>query len=123
MLQKAVPNKKLQAVAGDAPFYIVCEPYLGRPLRSPLSDVESVSWLEELAELYTGFFTAWKDTAMKPEAFIVVFPAARLQKGGWVSLFETLVDRLGEMGYCYSQVSDYGRPDALVKRQIVRVNY
>lgn len=108
----------------NQPFVIAAEPYLGPPLRAPLKTAEVQPWLEDLERLYLGFFTIWAHpSALKPERFVLVFPRAKQVSGPEVSLFASLVDRLRELGYSSSQVSEYGRPDALVSREIIRLEY
>jgi tRNA G10 N-methylase Trm11 len=105
-------------------WHIVSEPYLGRPLREPLTKKEASDWLHELKTLYERFFKTWSAANARPKSFLIVFPAAKVQGGGYdASVYATLVDRLAELGYSSMQMSDYGRPDALVKRQLVRVTY
>jgi len=54
---------------------------------------------------------------------LLVFPAAQCQDGSWLSLFSEVVDRLAGFGYSAVQVSDYGRPDAHVRRELVRIDF
>lgn len=103
--------------------FVVSEPYLGPPLRRPLPENDLPAWRDELAELYLGFFTAWAPHASNIEAWTVVFPRVKVQGGREFSLFDYLVDRLREIGYSFEQISLYGRADALVERQLVKISY
>ena len=52
---------------------------------------------------------------------VLVIPRVRLANGGQLALLDRLVDRLDQMGYSADKVSEYGRPDAVVHRDIVRL--
>lgn len=114
-------REKLEECLQGAPWYLVSEPYLGRPLRKPLAPQEEQAWLGELKTLYEAFFEVWAGAKNPPQKMIVVIPAAKTVKG-WLPLLTVLVDRLQQLGYSFKQVSDYGRPDALVKRTIVEIS-
>ncbi|MBU6389486.1 hypothetical protein KGQ71_03145 [Patescibacteria group bacterium] len=103
------------------PFVIVTEPYLGSPLRQPLTDPEATAWQAELEKLYFAFFKMWMTVRVdrQPRKWVMVFPAVKCRDGRFQSLYRAMVDRLDEMGYSSLQVSDYGRPSSLVKREIV----
>lgn len=113
-------------VPAGEPYYVISEPYLGPPLRSPLASQEEARWLEELTSLYLTFFKNWSKVpkTQRPKSFVMVFPAATLRSGAKpLSVYTSLVDRLRELGYSSNQVSEYGRPDAFVVREIVRIDY
>lgn len=115
-----------QAIPAGEDYYIVTEPYLGAPLRGPLNLDQEKAWAEELVKLYKTFFESWakQPKDLRPKGFCVVFPAAkRGSSSAPLSILPLLVDRLKQLGYSLSQVSEYGRPDAFVVRQIVRLDY
>jgi len=113
---------KIKARVKAKDLYIVAEPYLGRPLRAPLTESEAEEWLAELGALYTDFFSVWSKSELKPKRMIVVFPKAKKQGGSTVSLYQTLIDRLTELGYTSSVLACYERPDSFVARDIVQVS-
>ena len=106
-------------------WFLVAEPYLGKPLRNPLTKKEGEAWLAELSRLYLGFFEVWQtvNIAQRPKNMVLVFPTAKTVDDSQISLLKSVFDRLGEMGYSVKQVAEYGRPDALVNREIVCVSY
>jgi tRNA G10 N-methylase Trm11 len=106
-------------------WYLVAEPYLGKPLRQPLTKIEEAAWVKELADLYLKFFTVWKNVpaSSRPKNMVMVFPSAKTANESQVSLLAVVFDRLEEMGYSVKQVAQYGRPDALVNREIVCISY
>jgi tRNA G10 N-methylase Trm11 len=107
----------------STPFYIVTEPFLGRPLRQKLKAQEGVVWQSELAALYEKFFTMWAMAKLKPEGMLVIFPRTRQADGKTLSVFDNLIDKLSEKGYSASVLASYERPDALVSRDLVQVKY
>jgi tRNA G10 N-methylase Trm11 len=104
---------------------LVAEPYLGKPLRNPLTKAEGETWLTELTTLYLGFFRVWQKVveAQRPKSMVLVFPSAKTVGDAQISLLKSVFDRLEEMGYSVKQVAEYGRPDALVNREIVCIKY
>jgi len=103
-------------------LYVVAEPYLGKPLRAALTESEANDWLTELEELYVQFFTVWSKAELKPKRMIIVFPKAKKQGHGSVSLYNHLIDRLTKLGYTSSVLACYERPDSFVARDIVQVS-
>jgi tRNA G10 N-methylase Trm11 len=104
-------------------FVIVTEPYLGKPLRSPLKPEQKEEWLRELANLYIAFFKYWSKAPEKPTNMLVVFPKAMVAGGGNASLFSNLVDRLREIGYSAEVLFSYSRPDSIVHRDLVQISF
>ncbi len=107
------------------PLYIVAEPFLGMPLRSPLQSNQKQAWLEELSKLYLGFFEQWKPGVrdVLPKAMVVVFPRTKTQAGEEVSVFGNLVDKLSQIGYSTVALGCYQRPDSYIARDIIRITY
>lgn len=112
------PGKKI-----GEPFVIVSEPYLGKPLRFALKPEETKLWLAELEALYLGFFGYWANVQEKPQEFLVVFPRTTAANSREIAIFEAIVDRLGQMGYRAKVLFCYSRPDALVRRDLVKLTY
>ncbi len=53
----------------------------------------------------------------------MVFPRVLMQGGEYFSLYTHLVDRLLAIGYSSVQMSRYGRPAAIVQREIIELEY
>ena len=109
----------LRQHAGGGEVRIIAEPYLGRPLRSPLQASGVSAWMRELGELYVKFFETWKSSDV--ESMLIVFPSARQAKGGEASLLDFLFDRLVQIGYAPKRLAQYARPDAIVARDLVQL--
>jgi tRNA G10 N-methylase Trm11 len=109
----------------DQPYHIVAEPYLGPPLRQPLAPEQEESWLTELSDLYHRFFMTWSMvmTKKRPRSFLMVFPRAKTSTDKEVSVYDALVDRLGQMGYSSEVLFCYDRPDSIVRRDLVKLTY
>ena len=110
----------------DGHLVIAAEPYLGKPLRQPLALAEKEGWLAELSPIYLNFLERWSEyqkETWRPVRMILIFPRAKVEKGGEVSLYDTLVDRIKDLGYSSSILSCYERPDSLVARDIIQVEY
>lgn len=103
------------------PFVIVTEPYLGKPLRAKLGLGEHTSWLNDLVPLYEAFFTYWAQSPEQPDQMVVIFPRTTAVDGREVSVFEAIVDRLGQVGYSAEVLFCYDRPDSIVRRDIVQI--
>jgi tRNA G10 N-methylase Trm11 len=103
------------------PFVIVSEPYLGKPLRSRLGLGEHKSWLDDLVPLYTAFIEYWAQSLEQPEKMIVIFPRTTAVDGREISVFDTVVDRLHQVGYSAEVLFCYSRPDSIVERDIVKI--
>lgn len=104
-------------------WVMVGEPFLGPPLRHALSGQAGEAWLQEILPLYRNFFQTWAKLAPKPAHAVLVFPRARLEGGGEVSVWEKIVDRLAESGYIAKVLFCYDRPDALVRRDLVSIKW
>lgn len=109
-----------QSAVHEGRRFIISEPYLGRPLRSPLQAQEVVPWLDELSELYSAFLETWKKAEI--EMMLLIFPSASVV-GGSASLLEHLFDRLIQIGYAPKRLAHYSRKDTLVSRDIVQLTY
>lgn len=116
---------KVNAEIQQRPWYIVTEPYLGRPLRQRLDPSSGAKWASELQPIYGEFLTVWSQARLedRPEAILMVFPRVKLMSGGTVGVLETLVDRLEGMGYSAEVLFCYDRPDSIVQRDLVRITY
>ena len=109
----------------DQPWHLVAEPYLGPPLRQSLEVEQEEPWLGELSDLYHRFFMTWSTimTKKRPKSFLLVFPRAKTHTAKEVSVYEALVDRLGQMGYSSEVLFCYDRPDSIVRRDLVKLTY
>lgn len=111
-----------QKIGSDKLWFLVSEPYLGKSLRQPLTATEAGEWRNELEPLYERFFTVWATASFRPKRMLVVFPQVKLEQGE-ASLYENWVDRLSALGYSSSVLAYYTRPDSLISRNLVRVEY
>lgn len=115
---------------------IVTEPFLGRPLHSPLTGKKAQEYLGKLADLYYTFFRH-AHGVLKPHGIIlIVFPAIRQQWRGdtFALLPPDFLDAIRKLGYIPKQLSRqelaslaeatprhsllYSRPDALIGREL-----
>lgn len=101
---------------------IVAEPYLGRPLRTPLRQNEIEAWSGELENIYLNFMKVWQKEGERIFKMIIVFPKPKTEAGPY-SLLHALLDRIEALGYNSSILSCFERPDALVSREIVEITY
>jgi tRNA G10 N-methylase Trm11 len=107
----------------DEDFVIVTEPYLGRPLRSPLKPDQKAAWLIEVTPLFIDFFEYWASASERPQCMVVVFPRAKCTDGTEASVYSAVVDRLNQIGYSAEVLFCYDRPDSLVRRDLVCVRF
>lgn len=116
----------LAAKIQTKPWYLVAEGFLGKPLRSALSDSAAKEWRDDLMPLYLNFFSIWSaancPVSARPKGLLVALPRV-VSATGEVSVFENLVDRLKTMGYSAEVLFCYNRPDALVRRDLVKITY
>ena len=112
-------ERRLRFGHSNKRFLIVSEPYLGKPYRSPLSPEEATAWQAEVMPAYERFLGVWANSAIKPYRMVLVFPRAKLKGGKELALLAGIVDRLSQMGYHADMVAEYGRPDAVICRDIV----
>ncbi len=114
---------------------IVTEPYLGKPLSSPLSPTVVGNCMKELGGLYSSFFRSALPILKIHGYILFLIPAfrqSRRRKGFW--LFpESFLDEISTLGYRREQLVPagllrwyptgerqtilYARPDALVGRE------
>jgi hypothetical protein len=107
-------------------YVIAGEPYLGPPLRALLKPQEVKGWLESLTKIYLPYLETWSKIPQgtsKPLRQVLIFPSARIEGGGHASLYAHLVDTLDRFRYGHSIISHYARPDAIVGRDIVLLEY
>lgn len=111
---------------------IVTEPYLGKPLSTPLSAEEVDAYVGELLPLYRAFFKS--AAALLPPGAPLLFVLPRLRTSqGWVSFPSSFIDEIATFGYHLEHlvpavlepffgadltVLEYNRPDALVGRDL-----
>lgn len=116
---------------------VVTEPYLGKPISSPLSQDEVNARISTLSELYLRFFADISPTLKKNASILMVLPAVK-KKSGDKTIFEyfpdSFIDRVSDIGYSLVQLVPkqiqqyfsstsrgtllYARPDAWVGREI-----
>lgn len=108
---------------------IVTEPYLGRPLSTPLSPLRPAKrdyggQAPQLARLYKSFF-ANVCTVLKPHGVILfLLPVFRQPDGTWAYFEVAFLDELAQLGYGRKQLvptreeAVYARPDAIVGREL-----
>lgn len=107
-------------------YVIVAEPYLGPPLRSYLLPGEVTGWLAALTKVYEPFLETWSASfigPLLPKRLLLIFPEAKVQGGAKASLYVHLIDTLNRFGYSHSTESHYARPDAIVGRDLVLLEY
>lgn len=116
--------------------HIVTEPYLGKPLRTPLLPADAGAYIDELAGLYLTALKNLLPVLAPGGTALFLFPAFRRgnRKNDTFTLFpEGFLDAVTELGYSQLQLippevrdflprSDrgtllYSRPDALVGRE------
>jgi tRNA G10 N-methylase Trm11 len=115
---------------------IVSEPFLGRPLRSPLPYRELKRHMQPLMSLYLKSFENWHSCLKTGGTVVLALPAFRAQRrgAGFNTLSDAFLDAVRELGYSEQHLlSDplnkalegrregapiYARPTALVGREI-----
>lgn len=115
---------------------IVTEPYLGPPLRTPLSEEQAPAAAADLQPLYLDFFKNVYPTLCMGGTVVFILPAFRRRsaKMSFIPFPASLLDEIAAIGYSqralipeeiadYYQGTDrgtiiYSRPDALVGREI-----
>lgn len=117
---------------------VVSEPFLGKPLTSPLAKEERDETINSLSELYKLFFRHIYPLLRKDGAVVFALPIFKQQKNAgsyeWLTMPNHLIDEISEIGYrneslvpkeltSYYGASErgtiiYSRPDALVGREI-----
>lgn len=115
---------------------IVTEPYLGRPLTTPLSEREQETHFYDLGRLYLTFFQNVSALLKKDGLLLILLPAFREQfRSPTFSFFPpSFLDEIERLGYRAKQLVPtelasflpslsrrqllYARPDALVGREI-----
>ena len=126
---------------------VVTEPYLGKPISSPLPQNEADERISSLSELYLRFLADVSPVLKKDASILMVLPAVKKQSGDKVAFehFPTsFIDRVSDIGYSLGQLVPkeiqqyfkstqrgtlfYARPDAWVGREITlwskkQVNY
>lgn len=105
-------------------WHIVTEPYLGKPLRHKLTAAEGEVWAKSLRPLYDAFATVWAQAPHnnRPESILMVMPRVKTERGT-AGVRDSLVDRLEDLGYRAEVLFCYERPDSIVQRDLVRLNY
>ncbi len=116
---------------------IVTEPYLGKPISSPLPQNEVTERISTLSELYFRFLADVSPLLKKNASILMVLPALKKQSGK-STVFEyfptSFVDHVSDIGYSLDQLVPeeiqqyfdstprgtllYARPDAWVGREI-----
>lgn len=103
---------------------IVTEPYLGRPLSTPLSPTHVEQAHKELGQLYRAFFKNAL-TILKPGAkLLFLLPVFKQTGGGWAFFAEAFLDELAQLGYGRKQLvprreeAVYSRPEAIIGREL-----
>lgn len=113
-------------------WHVVSEPFLGRPLRNPLTEEQASRWTEEMLPLYVRFLETWSKESLRkagyktlPKSILITIPAVQVvgREKTYRSLYGSLVDTLPRFRYSCIQLFRYGRPDALIKREIVHLVY
>jgi len=106
-------------------FVIVCEPYLGKPLRVPLKPEEKEAWLADLIPLYEAFLTVWSEVPSpdRPKRMIIVFPRVKVADATEASVYDVLVDSIARLGYDSKRRFTYDRPDSLIRRDLIFIEY
>lgn len=116
---------------------VVTEPYLGKPISSPLSQNEVDERISSLSELYLRFLADVFPVLKESASILMVLPAVKKQSGD-KAVFEyfptSFIDRVSDIGYSLCQLVPkelqqyfsstprgtllYARPDAWVGREI-----
>jgi tRNA G10 N-methylase Trm11 len=106
---------------------IVTEPFLGDPMRTPISQTQAVVRQNQLRDLYLAFFRNALP-ALKQEGWVVIIlpaPLVKVQGKSSYDLFPTkFIDEVEKLGYICNHLGKdsrglmYARPNALVAREI-----
>lgn len=116
---------------------IVTEPFLGKPLSSPLPEQDFKTYSLELMNLYLACFANLAPVLKKGASILFLFPAIRIQNtptGEFRPLPHSLIDEIKKYGYRIDQLIPerlspffsstkrgtliYARPDAFVGREL-----
>jgi 16S rRNA G966 N2-methylase RsmD len=102
-------------------YVLVGEPYLGKPLRTPLKTSEKQAWLNDVTPQYLHYFETWTTATTQPLCHLLVIPRAKVENNTEVAVLDAIVDRLHQIGYSTEVLFCYDRPDSIVRRDIVRI--
>lgn len=106
---------------------IVTEPFLGKPLSSPLPYRAWQQRYKELQRLYLAFFRHSRHVLRDEGVIVALLPVVAVaggQKPSPTPLPQSFLDEVAQLGYRMEQLAPdreavvYGRPDALVKREL-----
>lgn len=102
----------------------VTEPFLGPPVKAPLSPAVAERRLADLAALYRATFQNIHPSLKTGGAVAFLFPIF-FTRGGWFGIPQNVIDGLEKIGYRVVQLNGtvrgitYKRPDALVARELI----
>lgn len=107
---------------------IVTEPYLGPPMREEPTDRTLEYVMQELSDLYIGFFKNMASWLPAETPVVCIFPCWRRTTGGITKLSSRIVEKIMTFGYsmpAYTPLHTnsllYGRPYSIVGREILRL--
>lgn len=103
----------------------VTEPYLGPPVKAPLSPALAEKRMTDLAALYRAVFRNVRPMLKSGGVIAFLFPIF-FTRDGWRGIPQNVIDGLGKIGYRVVQLDGtergsltYKRPDALVARELI----
>lgn len=106
---------------------VVTEPFLGQPVKAPLTEKELVRRMDTLGELYRRFFKVTHPVLRASGVIVFALPAWRVdwRVDDWHLFPKAFLDALARVGYSRHQLGDdergtllYARPRALVGREL-----
>lgn len=103
---------------------VVTEPYLGPPVKAPLSPALAEERMQDLAAIYRAAFKHVHPLLMPAGVIAFLFPIF-FTKDGWFGMPQNVIDGIQKGGYRVVQLDGtargsltYKRPDALVAREL-----
>ncbi len=102
--------------------HLVTEPFLGKP-KPNLAQLPNM--FKGLEKQYLGAFKHWRTFLADQASLVVVFPQVIVEgKANTVFNLNALIDKLATLGYTtHSDPTIYGRPQAIVQRQLYQFTY